>query len=328
MLTKTIEGTSLEVSSICLGTALMGTQISTGEAFSMLDEFMDMGGVFFDTANCYANWIPGAPHSASESTIGSWAKTRRCRDKIVIGTKGGHPQFGSMSTPRLSPTELASDLKDSLYNLQVDVIDLYWLHRDDPTRPVEEIIGVLNGFVREGYIRYFGCSNWCTQRLAQAQDHTRASGLMSFSASQVLWNLAKVDAPSIGDPTIQVMDREMWDYHNKTGLAAIPFSSQANGYFSKYASGNIDTLSELHKRMYSSEENTLRSQRVVRLAGDLGVSPNAVALAYVTSQPFTAIPIVGPRTLHQLKDTLSSTDIKLDTSQLTYLDGANPGSRT
>lgn len=171
-----IPSTDLKASAICLGTGGMGTTIPADEAFVMLDYFTEAGGNFLDTALIYANWIPGEK-SVSEKTIGRWMKARGNRPAIVLGTKGAHPDLSAMHVPRLSAQDIAADVNASLSHLQTDCIDVYWLHRDDPARPVEEIIHTLNDLVAAGKIRHFGCSNWRAPRIRAANAYAAQHGL-------------------------------------------------------------------------------------------------------------------------------------------------------
>ena len=178
---------------LCLGTGNFGAALDQDAAFALLDAYLDQGGNFLDSAQVYCDWIPDNERSSSEKIIGRWMKERRNRDRLVIATKGAHPDLATMQIPRMSRAEIEADLHASLRHLQTDVIDLYWLHRDDPARPVAEILETLNAAVQAGKIRAFGCSNWRAERLQAANEYAATHGLHGFVASQVLWNLAVVD---------------------------------------------------------------------------------------------------------------------------------------
>jgi len=152
---QTIPNTDLKPSVICLGTGDVGGALDQQTSFRLLDAYLDLGGTLIDTASVYTDWLPGE-RSASEKTIGRWLSHRGGRDRILLATKGGHPRLTSMDVPRLSRQEIVQDLEASLRNLHTEVIDLYWLHRDDPTRPVSEIVNVLYDQVQAGKVRYVG----------------------------------------------------------------------------------------------------------------------------------------------------------------------------
>src|SRR5215813_7706907 len=153
---RQIPQTDLFPSVLALGTVSFGTAVDASTAFHFLDTFFEHGGNFIDTAHVYGAWIPGSM-GLSEQLIGQWLKERNNRAQVIISTKGGHPQLSSMHIPRLSPEEIRADLEESLRCLQTDTIDLYWLHRDDPTQPVAALLETLQEQVRKGKIRSFGC---------------------------------------------------------------------------------------------------------------------------------------------------------------------------
>lgn len=314
-----IPQTDLKPSVLCLGTASFGNGIQPPDAFRLLDRFTELGGTFIDTASVYANWLPGEK-SSSEKTIGAWLQTRRNRDRLVIATKGAHPELSSMHLSRMSPEEIEADLNASLRNLQTEVIDLYWLHRDDPQRPVTEIIDTLNKQVKSGKIRYFGCSNWSVERIAAAQEYATAQGIQGFVGDQMQWSLAQVPQTRLADQTAVVMSDALWRYHQQSGLAAVPYTSQAGGWFQKMAQNQQEKIKPGQHKMYDSMENQDRVQRVRELATQLQVTMTEIILGYLLSQPFATFPIVGSRTVEQVDDSLRAAHTLLSVEQIAYLE--------
>jgi aryl-alcohol dehydrogenase-like predicted oxidoreductase len=317
--TQFLPNTSLQPSVLCLGTADMGARIPRDEAFMLLDAFVDAGGTFIDTAEIYSDWVPGEK-SRSEKLLGEWLSGRGNRNQIVLATKGAHPRLQSMHVPRMSRMEIEHDLHASLQNLRTGVIDVYWLHRDDPSTPVEEIIETMNAQVRAGKIKHFGCSNWRVERIRAANMHAAGKGMQGFIANQPLWNLAVVPQASLGDQTCVAMDDAIREMHVETNLTCIPYSSQANGFFQRMAKGTAHEMSASQQRMYAGDVNARRAQRVQQLAKDAGMSISDVVLAYLLSQPFTVFPIIGCRTLDQLRDTLTAHDKRLTPAQVAFLE--------
>jgi aryl-alcohol dehydrogenase-like predicted oxidoreductase len=311
-----IPATNLEVFPMCLGTGQSGLTMDRPAAFRMFDAYAAAGGNFIDTAKVYTDWLPGE-RSASEKAIGEWLRERRNRSKMIIATKGGHPELESMHIPRLSPAKIIGDLESSLRNLGVDTIDLYWLHRDDPVRPVSDILATLSQQAQAGKIRYYGCSNWTTRRIREAQDYATTHDLPGFVASQMMWSLAVVDPGGIKDDTLAPMDAEMLAYHYQSGLPAIPFSSQAGGLFAKLADGRNALPA---KGPYRSTSNLARLERVQRLSRQTGLSVTQIVLGYLLSQPFFTLPVIGPRTLEQLADSLTAAEVHLAPDQVKFLE--------
>jgi aryl-alcohol dehydrogenase-like predicted oxidoreductase len=225
-----------------------------------------------------------------------------------------------MHLARLSQTEIAQDINESLAHLQTDIIDLYWLHRDDPAVPVAELVETLNEQVQAGKIRYFGCSNWRPQRMAQANDYAATHEMSGFVASQPLWSLAVPNQEALFDAErLVVFDQAAYEFHRQTGLAVIPYSAQGKGFFSKLDTLGAQGLSETDRAGYSNETNTRRWSRVKQLAEKYGRPVSHVVLSYLTSQPFVTIPIAGCRTLDQLKDSVTAVDLGLTPEDLNFL---------
>ncbi|WP_372630392.1 aldo/keto reductase [Cohnella sp.] len=322
-----INRTDLIASVICLGTADLGATVPEKESEELLNLYTEQGGNFVDTAEVYANWLPIEPHS-SERVLGKWMKSRKNRNELVVATKGGHPLLDKPAVGRLAPADVTADVEGSLRRLGVDHIDLYYLHRDDPSVPVETIVETLEKFVREGKIRYYGCSNWTIERIEQANEYARGHGYTGFVAVQNLWNLAEVNPGSIQDPTQVVSDPEFVEWHRRTGIAAIPYSSQANGFFS--GRHRRDAAAEFSGsgvvRSYYSETNFARLERAEGLARELGATSTQVALAYLLAHPFPVFPIIGSKKKEHLLESLSAADVALDYEaavSLVAADGVN-----
>ena len=308
----------LHLSPICLGTADLGSAVNRTASFALLDTYIDQGGNFLDTAKVYADWLPGE-RSTSEKLLGEWMHLRRNRQRIVLATKGAHPDLATMHLPRLSRAEIEADLHASLQHLQTDIIDLYWLHRDDPSRPVADILTTLNDAMRAGKIRYLGCSNWRVERLRLANEYASTHNLQGFAADQPMWNMAVVDAQAIGDPTIVVMDDRLWEYHHGAHLPAIPYSASANGLFQKLDKGTFTSLNSMQQKVYGHPTNLIRFERARQVAVRQGLTITQVVLGYLLSQPFPTYPIAGPKSLEQLRDCLTAAHVRLDESEIAYI---------
>jgi aryl-alcohol dehydrogenase-like predicted oxidoreductase len=311
--------TALNPSAICLGTLPFGLSLSEETSFRLLDRFYAEGGNFLDTALVYGEWLPGGK-GLSEKTVGKWVKARGNRHDVMIGTKGAHPRLHSLHPPRLSPQEIRGDLQESLHNLHTDYIDLYWLHRDDPNRPVAEIVTTLNEQVKAGTIRYFGCSNWRLERIKEAQDYSALHGMQGFAGNQLMWSLAVPNQTAFSDPAMVWMDGEMKAYHQQSGLAAMAYTSQARGFFARLAQSSLDELPEALKKQYGNQENLKRMARLKKLAEEVSLPLSVLSLAYIVSQPFPAYAISGCSNMAQLLENLRAGDVQLEPGLLDYLD--------
>jgi aryl-alcohol dehydrogenase-like predicted oxidoreductase len=320
MNTVNIPHTHLNPGCLCLGTNRFGTVISRQDAFVLLDAFVEMGGNFIDTAHVYADWIPGAPKSASENTIGAWLKATGNRKQMLLATKGGHPNLATMDIPRMSKADITQDIEESLTHLQTDTIDLYWLHRDAPAVPVAGIIETLNEQVRLGKIRAFGCSNWRVERIMAANNYANKNDLQGFVASQLWWSLAQPNRAALSDPeNLVVFGPAEEEFHRQTGLAVIPYSAQGKGFFSKLDRLGAAGLSQADHTSFFNETNARRWPRVKQLAQKYNVPVSHIVLSYLTSQPFATLPIIGCRTVNQLQDSTAAVNLVLTPEDLAFL---------
>jgi aryl-alcohol dehydrogenase-like predicted oxidoreductase len=315
-----VPNTELLVSQIVLGTECFGTTVSREVSRQLMDRYVEAGGNVLDTAEAYAGWVPGGDHQ-SEKTIGEWLRDCGDGDEILISTKGALPKFASWDVPRMSKAEIQSDLDSSLRRLGRERIDLYWLHRDAPGYPVEEILQSLESFRQDGKIRHAGFSNWTEARAEQARQAAQRLGIEGFVASQNMWSLAKPNLAQ-SDPTWAFIDESFVLWHRAHSVAAFPFMAQASGYFRRVEQGTLDLLpkDDRVRKMFDHRENRERFERVRHLQQKNGWSLTQVVLGYLTSRPFPVFPLVGPKTLTDLKEILGNTGANLAEDDLRYLE--------
>lgn len=297
-----------EVSKLCLGTAQFGARLSRDEAFKQMDYFFDQGGTFLDTARIYCAWVPGGL-GISERIIGAWLKEKKVRDRIIISSKGGHPDLNTMDIPRMSPAEVRSDLEKSLKDLGTDHINLYFLHRDDPSVPAEEILDMLETFKKEGKIGFYGCSNWKLSRIMEADKAAARRGFAGFFCNQIRWGLGDINRGAISDQTLVVMDKAIYDYHRKTKRAVMAYTSSCNGYFSKKLRGQ--SLSPSIEGVYRNGPNERLSEMLGVWEGEFRLSAAALVSAYVMAQDFPAIPISSFSSIAQMEELFPGADFTL-----------------
>ncbi|HVS50793.1 MAG TPA: aldo/keto reductase [Opitutaceae bacterium] len=322
MRTLVLPATDLAVSPLCLGGVPFGHTLDEPASFALLDRFVELGGNFIDTARVYSDWVPGEKRR-SERILGDWLRARRNRAGLVIATKGAHPFIESLAVPRTSAAELRDDIEGSLRTLRIDRIDLYWLHRDDAARPVEHFIDALNTFAREGKLRAFGASNWPAARLRAANAYARASGQLGFAANQPFWCLGCRQSRPPPFTGYVKFEADAYRFHRETGLAVIPYTSQANGFFSKLALPPAERPADFARHEFHTPPNLAAGRLVLELARARSVAPSAIVLAYLRSRPFPVVPIVGSRTLAQLEDSAAALATTLTTAELRALEDAS-----
>lgn len=282
----------MKLSKIVLGTEGYGERIDEKTADILMDCYLENGGNVIDTARLYCE-------GKSEAVVGKFIKGKR--DDVIISTKCAHPPtLKDLSHIRLSKEEIEYDVNLSLKTLSIDYIDILWLHRDDKERPVGPIIDTLNELVKAGNIRCFGASNWSYDRIIEANEYAKETNQMGFCASQALYNLATRSC--VWDEKLAYIEDEKEKYDKGT-LPVFAFSSQAKGFFEKYAKGE---LSEKARQRYLNEGSIKTFDEIKQRAEREGKSISSVALEMLCERSnFEVFPIIGPSKLAQLKDTLN-----------------------
>ncbi len=277
-------------------------------AFALLDAALEAGCNAVDTALVYGN-------GHSERLVGSWIRSRRVRDAVLIVGKGGHPDAACES--RVHPGFVAADLERSLRNLGVERIDLYLLHRDDPRVPVGVIMAGLHRLVQAGKVRALGASNWSHLRIEAANQYAFAHGLTPFSVSSPHYSLAEMhEAPWPGCSSITgEAGAEGRAWYEATRLPVLAWSPLAGGFLTDHG-----TTDEAQRRAYEGPANVARRDRLVALARERGVSAAQLALAYLLQQPLDVYPIVAARSPSRLGELLQAARIQLSAEDLSWLD--------
>ncbi len=278
-------------------------QIDIRRASVMFDDYFERGGNCFDTAHYYFG-------GKSERTLGWWVRSRGVRDEVVILDKGAH-------SPHCYPEYVTQNLIESLERLQMDYVDIYMLHRDNPEVPVGEFVDVLNEHHRAGRIRAFGGSNWTIQRVEAANEYARRHGLVGFSAISNNLSLARMVSP-FWEGVVSSSDAESRAWFTRTQMPLMPWSSQARGFFTGRIPKEYPAVDE-SIRAWHSEDNFERRERVFQLARERGILPVSIVLAYVLCQPFPTFPLIGPRTLEETRTSFLALDLQLTPTELHWL---------
>jgi aryl-alcohol dehydrogenase-like predicted oxidoreductase len=295
---------------ICLGTAEFGSRISRETSFALLDLYHEQEGNFFDSAHIYASWIPGG-EGKSEQTLGDWLARQSKREDLFVATKGGHPHLESMDQARLKMDSVMQDFNESMDRLQLEWIDLYWFHRDDPQCDVNLIADILAALHATGRVRYFGGSNWTPQRLEELNHRAETQGTPRLSCSQRRWSFAVPPPPPAGMGLVN-LEQEAWDFHCTTAMPVIPYSSQAVGFLGaqnvEWARGGF-TGAAPKAAEYDSPENRRRLLWSIKQGEQCSATPNQVALRWMMHQPFPCYPIIGTGNKEHLSEALLSTQM-------------------
>ncbi len=313
-----VPGVAKRLSRLIQGTVMLNSA-DLAASFALLDAVYDLGCRAFDTAHSYGQ-------GDRERVFGRWLAERGHGAEVVIIGKGAHH---NLDRQRVTPFDITADLHDSLARLGVEQIDLYLLHRDDPTVPVGPIVEVLNAHQRAGKVGAFGGSNWRVPRIQEANAYAREIGLIPFVASSPHLSLAvQIQPPwpncvSISGPS----GHAERDWYRATRMPLFPWSSLSGGFFSgRFQRDKLATFTSESDRLcvatYASEENFQRLDRATHLARELGLTVPQIATAYLMNQPLNLFALVGCQTGAEFAENLVALDTKLSSEQLTWLDGA------
>ncbi|HSN89899.1 MAG TPA: aldo/keto reductase [Anaeromyxobacteraceae bacterium] len=292
---------------------MKGVTSPDDEARRVLDRALDAGIDTIDTANVYSE-------GRSEELLGRWLEGKR--DRVVLATKCRFPTAGldlSRAGPHthgLSRKAILRACEDSLRRLRTDFIDLYQVHMQDRSVPIEETLSALTDLVRQGKVRYVGCSNYAGYRLVESLWAADRRGLEPYVSIQLQWSLVAREC-----------ERELVPAVRAFGLGTLVWSPLGRGFLSgKYERGRPPPA-EARLAAWQDTWKTLDTpqgwttlDKVREVAGRRGTTPAAVALAWLLARPEVSTVIVGARTVRQLDENLAALEVKLAPEDVAELD--------
>ena len=294
----------------------MLTSKKKGWSFEILDAVFAAGINAFDSAHVYGG-------GDCDRVFGEWVQSRSLRSEIVLLDKGGH-SHGEHN--RVTPVDLTADLEDCLERLGFETIDIYALHRDDPSQPVGPIIEELNKHVKSGKILSFGASNWTHERIREANLYAKEHDLQGFALSSPNYCLAEqIDDPWGNSTTITGAGGSAGlDYYADSGLPLFPWSSLAGGLFSgRFTRDNLDSFEDPSDqrcvRCYCSPSNFDRLDRAKIIADERGVSIAQVALTWILTDPLDCFPLTAAWTPGEATQNAASVEMDLSDSDRAWL---------
>jgi aryl-alcohol dehydrogenase-like predicted oxidoreductase len=312
-----------------LGTMQFGWSVDEPGSFAVLDAYAELGGNFIDTADCYSSWAGAMggsanPGGVSEEIIGRWLKQRGVRDEMVIATKVRAPMGPQFSDHRgtrrqregLSRRWIMQACDDSLRRLGVDHIDLYQAHFIDSLVPIEETLSAFTELVRQGKVRYLGCSNFSAWRLMEslwASDRHHLEGFVSVQPEY-----------SLLDPVRADVEMELAPMCAKYGVGIVPYSPLGGGLLSgKYRRDQPlpdSVRAEENAANRFTDTNWDIIETLVAIAAETGQPPAQAAVNWLRSRPGVSAPIVGANTSEQLLATIGGLDDPLPPEAIDRLD--------
>ncbi|WP_408309792.1 MULTISPECIES: aldo/keto reductase [Paraburkholderia] len=306
--------TGISVAPFALGGNVFGWTADEATSFSILDAFSSSGFNLIDTADVYANWIPGLKGGESETILGKWLARSGKRDKIVLATKVGM-EMGS-GQKGLSKQYITEAVEASLRRLNTDYIDLYQSHEDDAGTPLEETLDTYDRLIKQGKVRAIGASNYTATRLEESRQVSSSKELPAYQTLQPHYNL--YDRAEFESAARGVCE--------KYNIGVLSYFSLANGFLT----GKYRTSGDLGNSARSDAVKPYMNARGMRILAaldevgrSLGKTPAQIALAWLIAQPTVAAPIASATSLDQLDDLMAAAHVQLPSEAIAMLNKAS-----
>ena len=307
------------LSRLGMGVARFGTLVDERLSFALLDRFFDGGGTLLDTARNYYEWVENG-RGKSEACLGKWMESRGNRAEIVLSTKGGvrnegHTWFYDLSYPALS-----QEIMESMEALRTDYLDIYLLHRDEPARPVEEIVETMQKVKEIGRVSVIGVANWREDRIKAANRYANEHGMEPFRFIQTWWSLAEYTDAMWNDATTTHMTEALYAYMRDNDFVGMAYTSQCKGYFQQAARFGVDGVPEAIRARIETKANRAKAQYIQRFSEREGISPTAFVTGYITNNPLPGIALFSTMNMAHLEEILACSDYVLDKEEIATID--------
>ncbi len=309
--------TGLQVTRLALGTMTFGGQADEKASFAILDAASDAGVNFIDTANVYPSGAADGDKGATERVLGRWLKGRR--ERFILATKAGGPMGARPWEGGTARKHLLASIDASLARLGTDHVDLFQLHRDDPGTPLDETLEALDAIVRSGRARYVGVSNWTAWRIARALGRSEALHWARPVTVQPRYNLL-----------FREFERDLFPMCRQEGLATLCYNPLAGGLLtgkhrdpaSPDPQGRFgeNRAAVYYRERYWERRKFHAVERIAALAGEAGMRPERLAVAWVLAQPGVTCALLGASRASQLPEVLAAASTALPPDLLQQLD--------
>ncbi len=324
MKTKQMGRTGLRVSEICLGTMTFGHQCDEAASFAIMDAAAAGGVTFIDTADVYP--VPVSPETVgrTEEIVGKWLEGKR--DRFVLATKCRHAMGAGPNDVGLSRKHIIEACHASLRRLRTDFIDLYQVHAPDPDTPIEETMSALDSLVRDGKVRYIGCSNFLAWQLGEALAASERGRFARFDCVQPRYNMLARD-----------IEADLLPLCRHAGIGVIAFNPLAGGLLTgKYSTvasakeappsgarfGLGGATGTLYRNRYWHDEELRVTAELQTLLAARGKTLAQAAIAWMLRIPGITSAIVGATSAAQLAQTLPAAELALNDEEAAACDAA------
>jgi len=310
--TVPLGNTGVEVSAFCLGTMYFGNRTDQETSYRLLDQYLEAGGSFLDTANIYARWVPGFKGGESEALLGEWMRERKNRSQMFIATKVGFEYPGVERGLRADQIE--TECEKSLRRLGVDTIDLYYAHVDDRDTPMEETMEAFDRLVKAGKVRFIGASNFLAWRLEEARWTSQRHGWAEYCSIQQRYSYIRPKPGASFAPQVAAND-DLLDYCRAQGITMLAYSPLLSGAYTR--------ADRSFSRQYLGPDTDARLAALKAVAEEMGATANQVVLAWMVQSSPPVIPLVAASTVDQMQENLDALEIELSAGQMARLNNAS-----
>lgn len=299
----------IAVQPLAFGGNVFGWSLDETAAFGVLDAFVDAGLDLIDTADVYPAWVPGNQGGESETIIGRWLARSGKRDEVVIATKVGK----WAARKGLSPATIQAAAEDSLRRLQIDTIDVYFAHEDDPSVPLEDTLGAFARLIEQGKVRAIGASNYSPERFAEALAVSARLGLPRYEVLQPEYNLvARKDYENGLEPLVR-----------KERVGVVCYYALASGFLSGKYRSEADLGKSAARAKAVGKYLNGHGLRVLAALDDVArrraATPAQVALAWLIARPGITAPIASATSVAQMRDIAQAVQLKLSKEDIAAL---------
>ncbi len=305
---RTLGRTGIQVSPYCLGAMMFGAigNPDHDDSIRIIHKALDAGINFIDTADMYSR-------GESEEIVGKALQGRR--DTVVLATKVFNPMGEDPNQRGNSRRWIIAEIENSLRRLQTDYIDLYQIHRPDPTVDIEETLSALTDLIRSGKVRAIGSSTMPASDMVEAQWVSERRGLERFRTEQPTYSILN-----------RGIEREVLPVAQRYGMGTLVWSPLAGGMLTgRIRKGQQTDLRRAHMFKYMTDERRLDAvEQIIPLAEKAGLPMTHLAMAFVIAHPGVTSAIIGPRTMEQLDDLLAGLDVGLSDDILDRIDEIVP----
>jgi aryl-alcohol dehydrogenase-like predicted oxidoreductase len=312
MKTVPLGDTDVRVSAFCLGTMHFGSRTGKETSYRLLDQYVEAGGSFLDTANIYARWVPGFQGGESETLLGEWMRERGNRSQTFVATKVGF-QYPGVERG-LRARQIEAECEKSLQRLGVDAIDLYYAHVDDRDTPLEETMEAFDRLVKAGKVRFIGASNFLAWRLEEARWLSQMHGWVEYCCIQQRYSYIRPKPGASFAPQIAAND-DLLDCCRARGITMLAYSPLLSGAYTR--------ADRAFREQYLGADTAARLAALKAVAADAGATANQVVLAWMAHSDPPVIPLVAASTAEHMEENLRALEIELSPEQVARLNEAS-----